>query len=131
MPPESHAPDDPQEWLNRARSNLVLADNRLPGVYLEDLCFEAQQAAEKALKALLIHRGIGFPYVHDLSQLLTLLHTSGLAIPDEVLEATTLSKFAVATRYPGVVGPVSDAMYSAALMTAQDVVRWVEGFIQR
>lgn len=41
-------PDDPQEWLNRARSNLALAKNRIPDVYIEDLCFEAQQAAEKA-----------------------------------------------------------------------------------
>ncbi|MBM3269811.1 MAG: hypothetical protein FJZ01_19440 [Candidatus Sericytochromatia bacterium] len=40
------APDDPKEWLNRARSNLALADATLPGVYLEDLCFEAQQAAD-------------------------------------------------------------------------------------
>jgi len=30
-------------------------------VYLEDLCFNAQQAAEKAIKALLIAYGIRFP----------------------------------------------------------------------
>ena len=46
-------PDDPREWLNRARSNLVQAQTRLAGVYLEDLCFAAQQAAEKAIKAVL------------------------------------------------------------------------------
>jgi HEPN domain-containing protein len=32
-------------------------------VYLEDLCFLAQQAAEKAIKAVLIKRGVAFPYV--------------------------------------------------------------------
>ena len=48
-PPERFSPDDPREWLNRARSNLALAKNRIPGAYLEDLCFEAQQAAEKAI----------------------------------------------------------------------------------
>ena len=47
-------PDDPREWLNRARSNLALAKNRVPDAYLEDLCFEAQQAAEKAIKARLM-----------------------------------------------------------------------------
>ena len=46
-PPERFQPDDPREWLNRARSNLALAKSRAPGAYLEDLCFEAQQAAEK------------------------------------------------------------------------------------
>ncbi len=30
------------------------------GVYLEDLCFDAQQAAEKAIKAVLIARSIPF-----------------------------------------------------------------------
>ena len=54
------APDDPIEWLNRARSNLTQAQTRIAGVYLEDLCFAAQQAAEKAIKALLIHLDIDF-----------------------------------------------------------------------
>ena len=40
---------------------------------LEDLCFDAQQAAEKAIKAILIYRGIAFPYVHDLGTLLGLV----------------------------------------------------------
>ena len=52
-PPERFPPDDPREWLNRARSNLVRAKNQIPGAYLEDLCFDAQQAAEKAIKAVM------------------------------------------------------------------------------
>jgi HEPN domain-containing protein len=49
-------PDDPREWLNRARSNLNRARAELAEVYFEDLCFDAQQAAEKAIKAVLIRR---------------------------------------------------------------------------
>lgn len=49
-PPERYLPDDPREWLNRAKSNLAMAKSRVPEVYLEDLCFEAQQPAEKAIK---------------------------------------------------------------------------------
>jgi len=59
-------PTDPREWLNRARSNLAQARVRCPEVYLEDLCFNAQQAADKAIKALLIAHGVRFPYVHDI-----------------------------------------------------------------
>jgi HEPN domain-containing protein len=44
-------PDDPRERLNRARSNLRRAAEPLEGVYLEDLCYDAQQAPEKAIKA--------------------------------------------------------------------------------
>lgn len=82
--PERFPPDDPREWLNRARSNLALAKNRIPDAYLEDLCFEAQQAAEKAIKAVLIASGIEFPYVHDLARLLSLLEESGIAVPNVV-----------------------------------------------
>src|SRR5438552_12848795 len=77
MLPDLPGPDDPREWLNRARSNLLHAKSQSPGVYFEDLCFDAQQAAEKALKAVLVQREIGFPYVHDLATLLTLIDQAG------------------------------------------------------
>jgi len=56
-------PDDPREWLNRAKSNLAKANipSETSGIYLEDLCFDAQQAAEKALKSVLIHLDVQFP----------------------------------------------------------------------
>ncbi|TAK24195.1 MAG: HEPN domain-containing protein [Chloroflexota bacterium] len=52
MPRERFAPDEPREWLNRSRSNLMRARRVEVGIYLEDLCFDAQQAAEKAIKAV-------------------------------------------------------------------------------
>ena len=45
-PPERFPPDDPREWLNRAKGNLASAKAPVPGGYLEDLCFDAQQASE-------------------------------------------------------------------------------------
>ncbi len=99
--PKRYPPDDPREWLNRARSNLVRAKAEGKGVYLEDLCFDAQQAAEKAVKALLIKRDVDFPYVHDLAELLTLLEKAGQEVPESIRQAEGLSKFAVFTRYPG------------------------------
>ena len=100
-PPERFPPDDPREWVNRAKSNLALATNRVPDAYLEDLCFEAQQGAEKAIKAVLIRRGIEFPYVHDLAQLLSLLEIEGLAVPAEILKAAELTPFALISRLSG------------------------------
>jgi HEPN domain-containing protein len=73
MPRERFAQDDPREWLNRARSNLLQAKDEKPGVYFEDLCFQAQQAVEKALKAVLLYHKIRFPYIHDLAELVNLL----------------------------------------------------------
>ena len=83
------------------QSNLAGAGQADPGVYLEDLCFDAQQAAEKAIKAVFIHRGLHFPYVHDLRRLLELLNRGGVKIPKYVWKAEDLNPFAFEARYPG------------------------------
>jgi len=57
MPPEVYAPGSPADWLRHAYSDLALASTMpLPQILLEQLCFHAQQAAEKALKAILVAR---------------------------------------------------------------------------
>ena len=123
--PERFAASDPREWLNRARSSLAIARNRVPDAYLEDLCFEAQQAAEKAIKALMIRRGIDFPHVHDLARLLSMLEGSGETIPDAVRQAGKLTRFASITRYPTDLA-VAERHYAEAVDTASTVLRWVE-----
>ena len=123
-PPERYPPDDPRESLNRARSNLSKARSRSPGIYLEDLCFDAQQAAEKAVKSVLLARGIEFPYVHDLGLLLTLLEDADEAGPKDVRQAEKLSPFATTSRYPGIAAPVSEPEYAKAVGIAETVVNW-------
>lgn len=128
--PERFPPDDPREWLNRAKSNLVQAKVLQPGVYLEDLCFNAQQAAEKAIKALLLHRGVQFPYIHDMAELLRLLEQEGEDMPSRVRDADQLTYYAVETRYPGLAEPVDREEYEEAVALAEEVVRWVEERLQ-
>ena len=126
MPPERRPPDDPREWLNRARRRLLRAQTMLPGVYLEDLCFDAQQAAEKAIKAVLIARGITFPPIHDLAGLLTIIGQSGEEIPSHIADAARLTRFVVATRYPGITEPVTAEEHPRAVDIAEAVVAWAE-----
>jgi len=126
-----YPPTDPREWLNRAKSNLAAAANATPDVYLEDFCFNAQQAAEKAIKAVFIHRGLPFPYVHDLKRLLSLLARGGVKIPKYVWEAEDLTPFAYETRYPGSSPPVNQRLYRRAVRIAEAVVRWAERQIAR
>jgi HEPN domain-containing protein len=126
MPPERFPPDDPREWLNRARSSLSRAKVQTAEAYLEDLCFDAQQAAEKAIKAVLMKKGVAFPYIHDLARLLTLLEEAQEEIPEAVKQAEDLTRYAVITRYPGVTEPVTDLLYREAVSQAETVVRWAE-----
>jgi HEPN domain-containing protein len=133
MPPRRKAPDDPLEWLNRARSNLARAkaDIRLSDVYLEDLCFDAQQAAEKAIKAVLLNLRVPFPYIHDLAELLDLVQKAGKPIPKPVRDGGRLTRFAVVTRYPGMAEPVTREDYRRAVRIAERVFRWAEKLIAK
>jgi HEPN domain-containing protein len=126
MPPEPQI-GTPVEWLRRAKSNLIRAQQPRPeGVCWEDLCFDAQQAVEKALKALLVHRNIPFRYVHDIAELLTLVEQDGISLPEDVRLAASLSDYAVAARYPGPMEPVTEEEYQEAIALAEAVLRWVE-----
>lgn len=49
--------------------------------------FHAQQAVEKALKAVLAFAGIRFPRTHDLGFLLELADGDSVRVPDVVLDA--------------------------------------------
>jgi HEPN domain-containing protein len=124
--PEPPPLEDAREWISRARSDLTLAQAKPEGVYLEDLCFHAQQSAEKAVKALLIWHGIKFPYVHDLAALLTLLEKATSDLPDSIRQAERLTQFAVETRYPGAAPPVGEMEYQEAVKLAAEVLRWAE-----
>ena len=96
---------------------------------MEDLCFEAQQAAEKAIKGVLIRSGVEFPYIHDLARLLGLVESARVTVPNIVWRAEVLSPYATSARYPGAVEPVTAEEYGAAIAIAQAVVDWAEEHI--
>ncbi|MFH1533188.1 MAG: HEPN domain-containing protein [Pseudomonadota bacterium] len=117
-------------WLTRARSNLQLGRSGTgPGVLLEDLCFELQQACEKAIKAVLIHAGLPVPRVHTLGLLLQDAEAA-VRIPDEVARTVELTDYAVQTRYPGEYPPVTQAEYDEAVVIAESTVTWADGIIE-
>ncbi len=124
-------PDDPREWINRAYSNLAQAEAgaNQPAIYLEDLCFQAQQAVEKALKAVLLARNVRFSRTHDLAELISLLEANEQAIPERVYGAAQLTVFAVGARYPGLSEPVTEEEYEATMALAAYVVQWAEQLV--
>lgn len=96
----------PENWLRRAKSNLIRAmQPKHEEVFWEDYCFDAQQAAEKALKALLLFHKIPFRFVHDIAELLTVLEQNGVSLPESIKKAAELSDYAVEARYPGPMEP--------------------------
>ncbi len=132
MPPALRDPTDPEHWLRRARSNLAIskASYDMADTLYEDLCFEAQQAAEKALKALLVQRQVPFPKTHEITELLDILRRSGLEAPEQIRKAGLLTRYAVVTRYPGLAEAVAEEDYLQAVELAERVVRWAESVVR-
>jgi HEPN domain-containing protein len=126
MPRKRPSPLDPNEWLRRARSNLARAKNRIPEACLEDLCFDSQQAVEKALKAVCIYRAVVFPFTHDLARLVTVLRRARSKVPKYIGQAKRLTRFAVETRYPGLSGAVTERTYRKSVRIATAVLGWAE-----
>lgn len=130
MPPKPVKDLSFKEWIRRAKSNLSRARQKRPkDVLWEDLCFDCQQAGEKAIKGLLLAKKIPFRFVHDLAELLTAAENAGVFLPLEIRAATALTNYAVESRYPGPFDPVTEEEFKEALKMAEDVVQWVEKLI--
>ena len=117
-----------REWFQRARSNMARAKagKVSPEILYEDLCYDAEQAVEKALKSLCILHEILFAKTHDIAYLIELLEKGDVEIPEEVKEGKMLTAYAVETRYPGDYIPVSEDDYLKAVRVAEKVIEWVE-----
>ena len=109
-----------------AHSDLALARaEREQYVVLESLCFHAQQAAEKSIKAVLVSKGIDFPRTHSIEALIDLLPPEMPRAPD-LVAAASLSDYAALFRYPGFDEVVTEEDYDEAVRLAECVVKWAE-----
>ncbi|GIV79523.1 HEPN domain-containing protein [Litorilinea aerophila] len=87
-----------QDWLAQAERDLQRAAIDIKYEYWEWACFTAQQAAEKAVKALLMHQGYS-AWGHSITPMLRNLET--LNVPTALIEkAQSLDAYYIPTRYP-------------------------------
>ena len=126
MPPLDPAPGTPADWLRHAHSDLRLAElaSADPNVLPNQAAFHAQQAAEKALKAALVHCAVEFPKTHHLDELIELVRDAGVSWPFPADQVEALTPYAVQTRYPGVDDTLSGTRVHEAIALARQVVAW-------
>lgn len=86
--------------LFRANEDIAVMNNLInsePGYYTSSICFHAQQASEKFLKAFLAYNDVDFPRTHDID---VLLRESRKINPDEFnIDVKSMTDFGVAVRY--------------------------------
>ncbi|HKP74254.1 MAG TPA: HEPN domain-containing protein [Longimicrobiaceae bacterium] len=119
-------------WLRLAEGDLAMAKLGLASDgfdVFELVGFHAQQAAEKLIKAFLVHRSVEFGDVHDIDTLLKLVRTANADLATKLDPAAALTPYAVGTRYPGRYGTVTRDQAETAVQIAEAVRREILPFI--
>jgi len=92
-------PERSADWMNQAERDLAQARWSLEGRFFEWACFVAQQAAEKAVKAVYqAHHAIAWG--HSVSNLLANLPGDSHPADDLIERAIRLDRFYILPRYP-------------------------------
>lgn len=90
------------EWLNFSQADLRGARLLADTISLENLAaFHCHESVEKALKAVLVDRGISFTVTQTLTELADLIEQSGTDIEAVRSNLSTMSLYATASCYPG------------------------------
>ena len=87
------------DWLRQARRDLEHARSVLKLGFYEWSCFSAQQAAEKAIKALYQHLHAE-AWGHSVKKLLEALPETARCSEELIDSGAVLDKFYILTRYP-------------------------------
>jgi len=90
--------EEASRWLAAAREDLATSRHTASGGFHAAACFHAQQAAEKAVKAVHFARGARAVLGHSVRKLIEALASSGLA--DLLSAARELDLLYIPARYP-------------------------------
>lgn len=94
----------------------------LGSAYWRACAYHAQQSAEKAVKAYLIHHQIRFPKIHDIDKLAQLIEEIDPQLAKDIAAAKRLTKYAIEYRYPSVAkNPMTKAKIRSAARLAERV----------
>jgi HEPN domain-containing protein len=89
-------------WIAKAENDLLNIRNNLfaDETPWDTVCFHAEQAAEKALKAFLVSRGEAPPRSHDLVHLVSLCESYDATLSVFTASCERLTYYGVHVRYP-------------------------------
>jgi HEPN domain-containing protein len=116
--------------LDRAQDDHVAAQALLDVAAVSDAIvgFHAQQAVEKAFKALLAGRGVTFPFTHNIGLLMTFIEDAGILAPPSLANADLPTPYGVALRYGAKLPGTVDRR--TALELAGSAVVWARELIK-
>ena len=117
-----------KQWFDFSVLDLGVAEHLYETYHpcpYEIICYHCQQAAEKAIKAVILFSDLkgGLPRSHDLSFLLNQIRNR-YSVSERILDyADELSQYGVATRYPNELF-LEQHHAKEALYMAKEVLAW-------
>ena len=117
--------DDILAWLAVAQRDydialhLSVAFRPLP---IANICYNCQQAIEKALKAILIYHASEYPKTHDIRELHQLCKESGTDFGLTPSVTRTLTRYATKSRYPDGMHEFTDKDADIGLKYAKQIL---------
>ena len=90
----------PANWLFFAQSDIELCKSAIEKEIYHLVCFHAQQAAEKLLKALLAYKNVSIPKIHSLIDLYELTRLLFPDLEQFKVVLRDLDTYYIPTRYP-------------------------------
>lgn len=117
-----------RRWFRYAVEDLqaasVLMNQSVPAY--RHICWLAQQAAEKAIKTVLVYLQIDFYRTHDLDALRNLV-PDDWTIKHKFPDLAVLTEWAVEARYPGNWGEANAADARSAYQQAGEIIATLKG----
>ena len=114
--------EESEKWMAKATSDLATARYNLEGDMLDAALFYSQQAAEKALKSLIIQSKNDFPKIHDVVRLAKLV-----GAPQKIIVLCSIINPAyILSRYPDQPSRYTRAEAAAIVKNSEEVVAWAK-----
>jgi HEPN domain-containing protein len=117
---------DPRAWLDQAENDCAFAKAGAREGFYSQVCVLCQQAAEKALKSIILAKKRGIVFTHSLTELCRLLRINGRLLH----AANVLDLYYTAGRYPDVL-PGGAPFRNFSQSQAQEALRFAAMFIKR
>jgi HEPN domain-containing protein len=115
--------------MSKAANDLLAAEAILAtGEAIDAVCFHAQQAVEKSLKALLALKDIEYPRRHDLGELLSLARKNWPKMDHFEDRVVDLTPYAVLVRYDAEFEP-SMQQAKEALKVAHEMFDFIQNIV--
>jgi HEPN domain-containing protein len=124
--------DEAKIWLSYAETDFHAAQTLLNSgeFFPRQICFFAQQCAEKSIKAILVFEEVDFPKSHDLDRLRDLI-PDGWALKEIFPDLAELTVWAIESRYPGNTPDVVESEARETLQLAEAVFDAVKEELER